>query len=277
VYKVKDFISWALTHVNPYTVPHDVVLSRPWNECGTEPWQYLFGSVRVKTTQATLDRYYEEHYSINGYSRARFDELTANWDRNGYATDCQGLCDAYLTYECGEKTDINADMNYRLWCTDKGRIEDINRGWVIGEAVFRANAAGKMKHIGWVCGMDGSEPLIVEAKGIAYGVIVTRLYDGKWTHRGLMTKKFDYTEEPSMIKFEVTVPMHIGMEYAKMQDVLNAAGFTDDAGNALESDGKWGKKSQQAFDKFIASYARKPEPLEVFNGEGKYRLVLEYK
>jgi hypothetical protein len=67
------------------------------------------------------------------------------------------------------------------------------------------------------------------------------------------------------------------MEYAKMQDVLNAAGFTDDAGNALESDGKWGKKSQQAFDKFIASYARKPEPLEVFNGEGKYRLVLEYK
>lgn len=277
MYKVADFIKWALTHVNPYTVPHDAALARPWNECGAEPWQYLFGSVRVKTTQATLDRYYDDYYSVNGYTRARFDELTANWDRNGYATDCQGLCDAYLTYECGEKTDINADMDYRLWCTDKGRIEDVNRGWVIGEAVFRANSAGKMKHIGWVCGMDGSEPLIVEAKGIAYGVIVTRLYDGKWTHRGLMSKKFDYTEEQEVVKFEVTSPMRIGMEYAKMQDVLNAAGFTDDEGNPLESDGKWGRKSQQAFDKFIAYYARKPEPLDVLCEGNKYRLVLEYK
>lgn len=261
MYNVHYFIFWALTHTNE----------------GSEPWHYLYGSVRVKTDKATLDRYYENHYKKQGMTRERFDEITADWKPTDYATDCQGLLDAWLTYEQGEETDINADMNYRLWCTDKGLISEITRPWVLGEAVFMANSAGKMTHVGWVCGFDGAEPLIVEARGIAYGVVITRFYDRRWTHRGLMTKKFDYTEEPAVIKFELTVPMHIGMEYAKMQDVLNAAGFTDDAGNALESDGKWGKKSQQAFDKFVAYYAHKPEPLEVFNGEGGYRLVLEYK
>lgn len=282
MYKAKDFIKWALTHVNPYTVPHDAALARPWNECGTEPWQYLFGSVRVKTTQATLDRYYDEHYSVNGYTRARFDELTANWDRNGYATDCQGLLDAWLTYEQGEKTDINADMNYRLWCTDKGLISEITRPWLIGEAVFRANAAGRMTHIGWICGfMPDGEPLVVEARGIAYGVVITHLWDRNFTHRGLMTKKFSYTEEPTMIKFEVTSPMRHGMEYAKMQDALNAANYTDADGNPLEVDGKWGKRSQQAFDKLIADYAKPepaPEPMTTFvSSDGKYTLNLEKK
>lgn len=258
MYNVKDFIKWALTHVNPYTVPHDAALARPWNECGTEPWQYLFGSVRVKTTQNTLDRYYENHYDQQ-MNRAEYDRITANWDRNGYATDCQGLCDAYLTYECGEKTDINADMNYRLWCTDTGRIEDVNRGWVIGEAVFRANAAGRMTHVGWVCGMDGSEPLIVEARGIAYGVVITHLWERNFTHRGLMTKKFDYTEG-NMVDFgKVSYPMAKGEAYLAMQKALNLAGYTDDEGKPLEEDGKWGTRSTIAFLKMISDYASEAE------------------
>ena len=120
MYNVHDFIRWALTHAKG----------------GAEPWNYLFGSVRVRTDQATLNRYFENHYK-NSMTRECYDALTADWPRDGYATDCQGLCDAWLTYECGEQTDINADMNYRLWCTEKGKIDDINRCWVIGEAVFR--------------------------------------------------------------------------------------------------------------------------------------------
>ena len=269
MYKVKDFIAWALSHAKD----------------GSEPWQYLYGSVKVQPTQATLDRYYDNHYKSQ-MTRERYDQLTADWDRNGYATDCEGLLDAYLTYECGEKTDINANYNYTAWCTDKGRVEDINRGYVVGEAVFMANSAGKMTHIGWVCGFDGScEPLVVEARGIAYGVVVTRFYDRKWTHRGLMTKKFDYTEEEPMMRFEVTSPMQQGMTFAKMQDVLNDCGYTDYDGKPLEADGKWGKRSQAAFDKLIADYAPAcpvpeiPKVIPTFeaDADGKYRLVLEYK
>ena len=264
MYNVHDFIGWALTHAKG----------------GTEPWHYLYGSVRVQTTQVTLNRYYINHYHEQ-MTRARYDQLTADWLPTDYATDCPGLLDAWLTYEMGDETDINADMNYELWCTDKGLIYGNDRPFVIGEAVFRWNGK-RMTHVGWICGWaeDGC-PLVVEARNILYGVVVTRLDSRDFTHRCLMTKKFDY-EVPMKTIFEVQSPMLTGQVYAKMQDALNAAGYTDADGNVLEVDGKWGRRSQQAFDALVADYADevvpKPEPLDTFEGKnGKYRLILEYQ
>lgn len=243
MYNVHDFIVWAKSVVGI--------------------WQYLFGSVRVKTDQATLDRYYEKHY-YKQMTRAQYDAITASWDREGYATDCQGLLDAYLTYERGEKTDINADTNYKCWCEDKGKIGAINRPYVIGEALFMARSDGTMHHVGWVCGFgDDGDPLVVEARGIAYGVVITKLSKRPWSHRGLMTKKFDYQEKPmEKIKFEKVTPMHQGEAYLKMQQALNAAGYTDADGKKLDEDGKWGRCSQAAFDALIADYAKEPMILE---------------
>lgn len=273
---VTDFIRWALTHAKRETIPAGADLVLPRESCGVEPWQYLYGSVRVKTTQATLDLYYNNHYSKK-MSRAQYDAITAAWDRNGYATDCQGLLDAWFTYEQGEKTDINANMNYLSWCSDKGEITKLDRPYVIGEALFMANSSGKMTHVGWVCGFaeDGGA-LVVEARGIAYGVVVTHINSRPWTHRGLMTKKFFYEEGKPMekVRFEVASPMHTGEAYRTMQAALNAAGFTDADGKNLAEDGKWGKKSQAAFDSLIADYTSKA--LEVFKGaNGKYNLILE--
>lgn len=244
---IKDFISFALSHA----------------KTGAQPWHYLYGSVRVQTTQDTLNRYYINHYHSQ-MTRARYDKITANWLPTDFATDCEGLLDAYLTYECGQPTDINADMNYRNWCTDKGRIDEIDRPWIVGEAVFRQNANGRMGHVGWICGFDGDEPLIVEARNIAYGVVVSRLSDRlaikDFTHRGLMTVIFDYTEDKTMIDFSIISPMPTGEPYLAMQHALNLAGYTDDDGRMLEEDGKWGKRSKQAFDKLIAAHAAEPEP-----------------
>ncbi len=253
MYNVHYFIFWALTHTNE----------------GSEPWHYLFGSVRVRTDKATLDRYFENHYKAQ-MTRERYDALTADWKPTDYATDCQGLLDAWLTHVIGVATDINADMNYRLWCTDKGRIGEITRQWMIGEAVFRMNDAGRMTHVGWICGFrEDGEPLVVEARGIAYGVVVTRLSKRDFTHRGLMTAKFDYSaadnkpqEEIPMekIKFESVSPMHKGDAFRLMQQALNAAGYTDADGAQLDEDGKWGRKSQQAFDALIQDYAESVIP-----------------
>lgn len=261
MYKIKEFIKWALEHIKPSSIPRGAQLPLSIERCGIEPWQYLFGSVRVQTNQATLDRYFVNHYSTQ-MSRARYDQLTADWDRNGYATDCQGLLDAYLTYEQGTQTDINANMNYTSWCTDKGKISDITRPFVIGEALFmQSQSSGKMSHIGWICGFVDDEPLVVEARGIAYGVVITRFSTRAWTHRGLMTKKFDYNEEPSMKTiFEYTSPMKTGEEFLAMQHALNLAGYTDNDDKKLEEDGKWGKRSQQAFDSLIAAHSPAVEP-----------------
>ena len=254
---VLDFIRWALTHVNPNTVPSGAVLANGTaTNVGAEPWHYLYGSVRTKTTPSRIKERWENYYSSHGWSREAYDNATAGMQPDDYATDCQGLLDAYLTFVQGEKTDINADYNYRKWCTGKGKTSEIERQYELGEAVFMTNSGGKMKHVGWVCGFDvDGEPLVIEARGLSYGVVVTRLEDRPWTHRGLMTQKFDYKEdEPMATKFEVIKPMLKGDGVKAMQNALNVNGYTDDNGNALKEDGKWGSKSQAAFRKLLETH-----------------------
>ena len=256
---VLDFIRWALTHVNPDTVPSGAVLvGGTATNVGTEPWHYLYGTVRAKTTPSRIAERWENFYSFHGWSKEGYDNATAKMQPDDYATDCQGLLDAYLTYVQGEKTDVNADYNYRKWCADKGKTSEIERPYELGEAVFTANRGGTMKHVGWICGLDSDgEPLVVEARGLSYGVVITRLEDRAWTHRGLMTKKFDYKEDkPMAIKFEVIKPMLKGDGVKAMQNALNVNGYTDDNGNKLVEDGKWGSKSQAAFRKLLEAHTQ---------------------
>ena len=256
---VLNFIRWALTHVNPNTVPSSAVLANGTaTNVGTEPWHYLYGTVKSKTTAARIEERWRNHYSKT-WTREAYDHATAAMSPDDYATDCQGLLDAYLTYVQGEKTDVNADYNYRKWCSEKGKTSEIERPYKLGEAVFMANSRGKMSHVGWICGLDlDGELLVVEARGLSYGVVVTRLEDRPWTHRGLMTKKFEYNKEekPMATKFEVVSPMLRGDGITAMQRALNANGYTDDNGNALVEDGKWGSKSQAAFRKLLEAHTQ---------------------
>lgn len=92
-HNVRDFIAWALTHAA--SVGTDALLPMPASECCTEPWHYLFGSVRVQTTHDTITRY-RDRYIARGWKPETYDYYTKNWKSTEYATDCQGLLDAYL-------------------------------------------------------------------------------------------------------------------------------------------------------------------------------------
>lgn len=276
---VLDFIRWALTHVDPNTIPSGAVLvGGTATNVGTEPWHYLYGTVRAKTTPSRIAERWENFYSFHGWSKEGYDDATAKMQPDDYATDCQGLLDAYLTYEQGEKTDVNADYNYRKWCTGKGKISEVERPYELGEAVFMANSRGKMRHVGWICGLDSDgDPLVVEARGLSYGVVVTRLEDRAWTHRGLMTKKFDYKEkEPMATKFEVIKPMLKGDGVKAMQNALNANGYTDDNGNKLVEDGKWGSKSQAAFRKLLEAHTQESEIKVTVNDSEMFSWVIKH-
>lgn len=192
-YSVTEFLSWGLTHADPASVPTNASLVIANALCGQDPWAYLYGSIRAAVNEATLNHFFENHYTTT-FTRTQYNENTATWTNISHATDCQGLLDAWLTYEQGSATDYNCQMNYRYWCTDKGTVEEIARPYVIGEALFiYSPRLGRMGHVGWICGFDeDGEPLVLEAKGFMHGVIISRLCEGKWTHRGLMTVKFDY-------------------------------------------------------------------------------------
>lgn len=237
--KATDFIAWALTHAKPN---------------GAEPWEYLWGTTGTPITPSLIERKWQSHY-CDRMTRAQYDKCVAAFTGKT-ATDCQGLLDAYLD------VDVNADYCYKTWCTDKGTLEDLSdRPFVVGEAVFTTNAKGNMGHVGFVCGFDGdTEPLAVEARGIAYGVVITRLCKRGWTHRGLVTKMLDYTDGGDTVAdtehtiFVVTTPMQRGDTFRAMQEALNLSGYTDADGDPLTEDGKWGKRSQQAFDRLIAAH-----------------------
>ena len=185
---VNDFIQFALSHAKPSSVPKNAELPYPVGEDGY--WEYLWGTKGGVCTQKLLDDRYRTYYGPNGWSREEYDHITRTWvaDKR-HVTDCQGYLDAYLG------NNVNANSNYTSYCTDKGLVSAISRPWVIGEAVFNGSDVRKT-HVGWVCGFIGSDPLIVEAQGLKYGVVVTRQSKRKFKYRGLMTRKFEYTDSP---------------------------------------------------------------------------------
>lgn len=283
---VVGFIEWALTHIDISSLPKDALIPRPYSECGTDKWHYLYGTVMARTTEARIKERWDGHYS-KSWSKEAYDSMTKDFAPEDTATDCQGLLDAYLTSECGEKTDINANANYLSWCADKGKTADIKRDYVIGEAVFMQNSAtGRMTHVGWVCGfLPGGEPLVVEARGIAYGVVVTKFSSRPWTHRGLMLNRFSYLgamnykeltgETETETDFALKSPMSEGGAFLYMQKALNRAGYKDDDGRALVEDGKWGERSFAAFTRLIKKHAKTEKPLAVFDSAcGDYALAV---
>ena len=184
---VLDFIKWGLTHVKRGTIPKDAILPINRDECGTDPWEYLFGTTGRKVTQSLLDQKFNSYYSKNGWTREEYDAVTKTWvARKVTVCDCQGVEDYF------SKSDTNANGNYVNYCTEKGLCKNITRKYVIGEAVFNGSST-KKTHIGWVCGfMPNGDVLVMEERGLDYGFVVTQMSKRSWKYRGLMTKRYIY-------------------------------------------------------------------------------------
>ncbi len=254
---VLDFVSWALTHAKRESIPDGAKLLIPIEACGTEPWEYLYGTSSRVCTQALLNSKFEDPYKGWGWDRALFNKATAGWvEKKQIVCDCQGLLDAYCTQVLKVKTDLNAHGCYSRWCPEAGKIKDISRAYVIGEAVFRANDYGTMKHIGWICGFaaDG-EPLVIEERGLSYGCVVTRLSGRGWTHRGLMTKRFVYVQVKAGPYFatcsggSVNIRDGAGKDFAKV-----AVAHLDDLILALPDADGWSAVAVAIEGKIVSGY-----------------------
>ena len=239
-HSVAKFIRWALTHVDAETIPTNARLFIPTQNCGTQKWEYLYGTIRTLTSQSAINNVYNNYYT-RYMLRSQYDDITADWSRSTYSTDCQGMLDAWMTYEEGITTDINVQMNYTNWSTDKGEIASINRPWVVGEAVYVwSKRSNRFTHIGWVCGFDeDGEPLVIEARGVYFGVVITRVSDRSWTHRGLMTVKFNYDAymssnyvAPVCEEFDDAGVLDGGVPTREIWDGTIASGYDGGSGTA---------------------------------------------
>lgn len=242
-----DFVRFALSHAKRETIPAGAQIPLDIEECGTSPWEYLFGTTGNIVTQDLLNRRFSEYYSKRGWTRERFDRATENWAaRRVTVCDCQGLLDVFVG------VDVNAHYCYAAWCTEKGEISGIGRPYVLGEAVFIQGSSERMTHVGYVCGFLNGEPLIVEARGLNFGVCVTKFSDRPWTHRGLVSKQLIYTENcyDEQIILTVRRPMIQGDAIKHLQTALNALGYY--CGSV---DGKCGKLTMRGVNEFVEMHS----------------------
>lgn len=113
--------------------------------------------------------------------------------------DCQGLAEGYLNDINGTNINTYARANYANWCDPKGTGKIPNDRKVPGAAVFYHNS-NYVSHVGFlVKPVDAKKPSgdwwCIEARGVMYGVVRTKLSERSWNRWGWMTKHFDYGED----------------------------------------------------------------------------------
>ena len=136
-----------------------------------------------------LSDWYFNQYKSNPsqYAKALY------WKKNApHVYDCQGLADCFVGIN------VRARNNYADWCATKGTGKIPAKYRVPGAAVFIHNG-DYISHVGFLVkpvteGKNDGDWYVIEARGVMYGVVRTKLLSRTWNRWGLMDKYFDYTD-----------------------------------------------------------------------------------
>ena len=114
--------------------------------------------------------------------------------------DCNGMAEGIYEIHTGIKIDTRARYNYSGWCSPKGAGMIPTQYRMPGAAVFWGNAGDSLSihHVAYLYkpvieGHPEGDWYIIEARGVMYGVVMTKLNSRKPNYWGLMTKYYDYS------------------------------------------------------------------------------------
>lgn len=191
--------------------------------------------------------------------------------------DCNGLAEGCYQKETGININTRARNNFSAWCTNKGEGRIPAKLRVPGAAVFIHNGS-YVSHVGYlwkpvVEGRSEGDWWVIEARGVMYGVVKTRLYARGWNRYGWMTKYFDYDAaavEPVVYRLGERV-LSVGCEgedVKELQTRLISWGY--DLGK-WGADGEYGSRTKAAVTKFQADHEL--EATGVYDAETHAALV----
>lgn len=192
----------------------------------------------------------------------------------------------------GTNIDSKARYNYAQWCNPKGTGLIPAQYRVPGAAIFWSDSgASSIHHVAYLWkpvkeGHPEGDWYIIEAKGVAHGVVSGKLYSRKPNFWGWMTKYYDYGQEaaaPVQNRQLGNRLLYNGCEGEDVKELqidllrlgydLGKWGADGDFGDAteiavrafqkdhnLEVDGKFGAKSLAELD---AALAESEKPIEV--------------
>lgn len=162
---------------------------------------YIMGATGQDPKKWTTNSWWYTQYSGSQKTKALYwrEHAARVWDCNGLA---EGIYKDYTGVDINSK----ARYNYADWCNPKGTGLIPSQYRVPGAAVFWGDNASSIHHVAYLYKpVNPTKPTgdwyLIEARGVAYGVVQTKLNTRKPNFWGLMTKYFDYDDS-----IDVTTP-----------------------------------------------------------------------
>lgn len=225
---------------------------------------------------------------FNQYTNAAQKQKALYWREHAERVwDCNGLAEGIYYNHTGVSINTYARMNYATWCDPKGSGMIPVKYRVPGAAIFWGSTAGNIHHVAYlykpvVSGKPDGDWYIIEARGVMYGVVMTRLYERKPNFWGWMTKYFNYEEagessgtnkkrmlrngtEGSDVKVLQSMLIELGYDCGRwgadgdFGDGTELAVKQFQKEHGLEVDGIVGEKTWAALDKAMAEAAKPVE------------------
>ena len=217
---------------------------------------YIMGATGQNPKKWATNSWWFTQYSGSQKTKALYwrEHATRVWD-------CNGLAEGLYKDFSGVNINTKARYNYSGWCGPKGTglIPAYQRRE--GAAVFWGKTAATITHVAYLdAPVDTNKPTgdwwIIEARGVMYGVVRTKLSSRKPNFWGLMTKYFDYSDseidysEPTLGERILKNGME-GGDVKTMQENLIALGY--DCGK-WGADGEFGDATELALRAFQADH-----------------------
>ena len=153
---------------------------------------YIMGATGQNPKSWAMDSWWFAQYSGNQKEKALY------WREHAARVwDCNGLAEGLYKDFSGVSINTRARNNYAEWCGVKGKGMIPADKRQAGAAVFWGSSAAAITHVAYLdAPVDADNPAgdwhLIEARGVMYGVVRTRLNSRKPGFWGLMDKYFDY-------------------------------------------------------------------------------------
>lgn len=254
---------------------------------------------KPKSSWKTTGWYYEQYADRSDYTEKQ-EEKALYWREHCERVwDCNGLAEGLYELFSGVNIDSKARYNYAQWCDPKGNGTIPTKYRVPGAAVFWGDKASSIHHVGYLekpvdPNNIGGDWYIIEARGVMYGVVRTKLNARKPNFWGWMTKYFDYGynglstayklgdrtlrngDEGEDVKALQTNLIRLGYDCGKygvdgeFGDSTELALQEFQKDHKLEVDGVYGEKSHAALEKAMVELdtpVENPKNVKIVGGD----------